>query len=356
MIVVFGIIFFTPAILIAINTIYFFVTAKNLMSKWVKVVVTFCSVFLFPLLYLRVSDIDLLNDCCNDSATFSPDHRLGIYILILLVISAHFLNYVWDRIQSPIVHVLMDLLFISGFVFNVVFAFHLEINLVLMSVIPLILYFAQMIVERHFNMLIKIEKGELISKSKFTDVLLQILSLKAIRKFPLLLVLCLPFLTVFSLIMTLFGQKPDALILAFTQTYHLGLSQLDYMCDNVVCGGHYLCSVAANGDPAIVKPVRFGDRNGGKIICNRQLLVSNAFEEVIQEKWPSLHNIIRRNYDKVGDVIHKNYTVYEKKWVSNLVYILMKPLEWMFVFVLYLVDKKPENRIARQYVNHSITK
>jgi len=30
--------------------------------------------------------------------------------------------------------------------------------------------------------------------------------------------------------------------------------------------------------------------------------------------------------------------------------VLMKPLEWFFLIVLYLFDKNPENRIALQYV------
>ena len=29
----------------------------------------------------------------------------------------------------------------------------------------------------------------------------------------------------------------------------------------------------------------------------------------------------------------------------------MKPLEWLFVIVLYAADRKPENRIAQQYMD-----
>jgi hypothetical protein len=35
--------------------------------------------------------------------------------------------------------------------------------------------------------------------------------------------------------------------------------------------------------------------------------------------------------------------------VSNIIYVLMKPLEWIFIFVLYMADRNPENRIAQQY-------
>jgi len=29
----------------------------------------------------------------------------------------------------------------------------------------------------------------------------------------------------------------------------------------------------------------------------------------------------------------------------------MKPLEWVFLFTLYLFDQNPENRIAKQYLS-----
>ncbi|MBI3137078.1 MAG: hypothetical protein HYZ15_00675 [Sphingobacteriales bacterium] len=152
-----------------------------------------------------------------------------------------------------------------------------------------------------------------------------------------------------SLLLYVVGQKPDAGIRAFTETYKLGLSQWDYKCENVQCGEHYLCSVAANGHPGIVRPVRLGKRNHHFIVCNRQLLISNAFEELIQEKFPALHRMIRLQYDKMGDRIHRNYDWYSKKWVSDLVYLAMKPAEWFFLFVLYMADHKPEQRIGRQY-------
>jgi len=37
------------------------------------------------------------------------------------------------------------------------------------------------------------------------------------------------------------------------------------------------------------------------------------------------------------------------KLQADLVYIVMKPLEWFFLICLYTFDIKPENRIAMQY-------
>lgn len=162
-----------------------------------------------------------------------------------------------------------------------------------------------------------------------------------------------PILTIITSVLLLFGQKPDSIVRAFTDTYHHGLSQLDYLCDNVDCGGHYLCSVAANGHKQIVCPIRYGERNGNKIICNRQLLIANAFEELIAQRLPRMHKVIRRQYNKVGNAIHKHYHLFNNKFISDLIYILMKPLELLFLFALYLFDTKPETRIAMQYLSKS---
>ena len=153
-----------------------------------------------------------------------------------------------------------------------------------------------------------------------------------------------------TVILLLFGQKPDSLTRAFTDTYRHGLSQLDHECAGIVCEGHYLCTIAAKGHKSFVKPIRLGTRGGQTIICNRQLLVSNAFEELLQQNFPKLHYFIRKKYDRLGNIVEKNYHLFNHKLIADIVYFLMKPLEWFFVFVLYCCDKNPENRIARQYM------
>ena len=39
-----------------------------------------------------------------------------------------------------------------------------------------------------------------------------------------------------------------------------------------------------------------------------------------------------------------------RKWIADVVYIAMKPLEIFFLLILYSFDKKPEDRIAKQYI------
>lgn len=90
-----------------------------------------------------------------------------------------------------------------------------------------------------------------------------------------------------------------------------------------------------------------GVRHGHPVVVNRQLCIANAFEQVLEEKTPRFHRFLRRNYDRYGYPFAKHI---KKKWAMDLIYYLMKPLEWIFLLVLYLVDRKPENRIAMQYI------
>ncbi len=39
---------------------------------------------------------------------------------------------------------------------------------------------------------------------------------------------------------------------------------------------------------------------------------------------------------------------------ADITYILMKPLEWIFLLVLYIFDVNPENRIVTQYIGKKL--
>lgn len=157
--------------------------------------------------------------------------------------------------------------------------------------------------------------------------------------------LVLPLAAVLEVILILCGQGVDGTVQAFTQTADWTFSQqlppppLEYK-------GHYLCTVAAGGHRKLVRPLRLGYRCGAVIVVNRQLAVANAFEELIQEQLPRLHQQVRCFYDTHGYPLSQKITT---PFRADLVYLLMKPLEWLFVIILYLFDPAPECRIARQY-------
>lgn len=155
-----------------------------------------------------------------------------------------------------------------------------------------------------------------------------------------------PVLAVLALILVVFGQRPDGVILAFTKTSDWILSG-EIAPPPVAYNTHYLCTVSLRGHKKLVKPIRFGVRRGEKIVVNRQLCVANAFEQLLEERMPGFHRAVRTFYDTYGYPISKHIN---SAWSADVVYLLMKPLEWIFVFVLYLFDAKPEDRICRQYL------
>lgn len=155
-----------------------------------------------------------------------------------------------------------------------------------------------------------------------------------------------PVFVVVAIILILLGQDYDSLVKVYTETTTWVFSQkshpppLDHR-------GHYLCTVSACGTPRIVKPILIGKRHGRAIIVNRQLQIANAFEEMISDVSPKIHSVIRRNYDRYGYNLSLKINT-EKR--SNLTYLLMKPLEWLFLLFLYLCCEKPEKKIKNQYV------
>lgn len=116
---------------------------------------------------------------------------------------------------------------------------------------------------------------------------------------------------------------------------------------NVIVDEHYLCTVAAGGHAGIVKPLRMGERHGHRVVVNRQLCIANAFEQILEERVPRFHRLVRNVYDSYGLPVAR---LIRTKFAADIVYICMKPLEWMFLIVIYLCDVKPENRIAVQYL------
>lgn len=196
------------------------------------------------------------------------------------------------------------------------------------------------------------EKDKSIYENRFLNYCYRLL-LKSTGWYTAAFVLMIPLLGILLTILVIFGQSPDSVIKAFTETSDWTLSQEISPPPIEDYSGHYLCTVALKGHKKLVKPTRIGIRHGVKIIVNRQLCVANAFEQLIQERLPKLHKLIRHIYDKYGYPLSKHITT---KWRADLVYILMKPLEWFFLIILYSFDIKPENRIAMQYTGKTAIK
>lgn len=160
------------------------------------------------------------------------------------------------------------------------------------------------------------------------------------------LVFMLPLLGIMICVLVLFGQRPDAVIKAWTETSDWSLSQR-VAPQNIMYDEHYLCTVAAGGHRKVVKPIRMGVRHGHRVTVNRQLCIANAFEQILEERTPRFHRHVRHFYDTYGFPVAR---LIRSRYVADVVYFLMKPLEWIFLIVIYFCDVKPENRIAMQYM------
>ncbi len=183
-----------------------------------------------------------------------------------------------------------------------------------------------------------------IFKSKFLKWCDTLLSKS--NKYPIIaFVLMFPLFAVVAAILVLFGQRFDASITAFTQTSDWLFSQKVAPAIEQY-GYEYLCTAAAKGHKRVVKPIRMGMRGGKRIIVNRQLCVANAFEELLQKKTPKIHRAVRKIYDAVGCPLAKKI---HKPIYADFAYIVIKPIEWFALFILYLFYRNPEEHIARQY-------
>ena len=333
-----------------VNLIYVIFSKNNEKKRPFIWIAEISGIIIAPSIFLLFFD-GPTNDCCGITAFFSPGHRLTIYVILLLSVISYFYSTIRTNLAPPLLEVLVNCFLIIGLVLSIFIAIHIQNDEIFwMLGIPAVFsFFLSRLIKNHRQIIDALTEMDWSKMHPINQACLSLLNTNIFLKFPLLMILALPVLVVLSLLLYVFGQRPDSVIRAFTETYNNRFSQWDYQCENVQCGGHYLCSVASNGHKRVVRPVRIGKRNGHYIVCNRQLLVSNAFEELIQEKYPALHRVIRKQYDKVGDMVHRNYNVYSKKWVSDIVYVIMKPAEWAFLLVLYFADRKPEQRIARQY-------
>lgn len=266
----------------------------------------------------------------------------------MVCIVAYFYSSRKNSIAPPLIEVLLNVLLIIGIALNIVIGVHVA-PFSIIGNFPILLLFIMQLVGNQRMLMQYVQEFDFEKDKGINKIAWRILCLNIWVKFPVLLLLCLPVLVILVSVLVILGQKSDSLICSFTDTYKHNLSQLDHLCENVNCDSHFLCSVAAGGHQKLVKPQRLGKRGGKLIICNRQLLIANAFEEVIQERFPHFHRFIRHHYNKVGILIHRYYGVFNNKYVADFVYIMMKPLEWSFLIFLYLFDHQPENRIALLY-------
>ena len=351
-----------PVLLSIINLIYLFNLKKDELSKRkeIKVEVTTMivgSIFMF----LASSFVGIKYKDWNERifpdeihTPIATEMMLTICIFILVSILGYLvLRFVKINKLSPLALVLaMSALYIGAIVAGLWIGqvFKIDAKNLILILFPLnvIVIFIKVIKDVIIKWNAEYKDNKRVLKdNKLINLCNKILN-NALNWPWLALVFMVPLLGILIGVLAVFGQAPDSVIKAFTEISEWNLStKLPAQSLESSTNGHYLCTVAAGGHKEIVKPIRLGRRGGKYIVVNRQLCIANAFEQIIEEKTPKFHYVVRSFYDKYGYPVAKHIN---SKYTADFVYFLMKPLEWIFLIVIYLFDNKPENRIAIQYL------
>ncbi len=270
------------------------------------------------------------------------EHKATVIVFASLsVIAPLLLNLIGRRAVPPLISVILMAVTYAGFAMEVLLSLQISYHWLIFANIFMMDVRAILNAIRNFR---EHHRERTVYKSRVLNYIQEVFYTSS--SWPVLaLLFLLPVIGVTVWILTLFGQAPDAAIRAFTETADWRLSE-KIAPPELFYDEHYLCTVAAGGHKKIVRPLRKGIRHGHPVVVNRQLQIANAFEQILEERTPRLHRAVRGFYDKYGFPIAR---LIRSKAAADVVYILMKPLEWLFLLVLYLTDTKPENRIAIQY-------
>ncbi|HHG6294229.1 TPA: DUF6688 family protein [Streptococcus suis] len=275
----------------------------------------------------------------------------GQFFLLLLGVLAYLvLNIYQTRLLPPLLTVLLISCQYPSFVFAVLWTIQLstliETDFFTYCYLCLVPFNICLIYSRTILQTIQLWQAEIAKQSAPRFPRLSALLQKSLSLPIWLLFFSLPYLAVLGSYLILFGQKPDQLLQMWTETSDWALSE-KISPPNTFYDEHYLCTVGLLVTANWSNPFVWGERHGHRVVVNRQLQIANAFEQILEERCPRLHRCIRSNYDRYGYPISKHI---RNAWQADLIYLIMKPAEWFFLFVIYLHDCQPENRIAGQYL------
>ena len=301
---------------------------------------------------------ELSNQYLNSYTPLSFQHILTFVVFFILGLLVYFILINFNGKMAPLLYVISCSILLINIALNVTYFTHtfrvknLEVtsSYMIKALGRHLIYLSMMYVSLLKQSMDKVRSVEGEKNKIYNNILVNKLYkifIKYETNVGFWTLFIFPVLMVIQLFLVLFGQKPDSFIQVFLDTSTYNYSKVIPPDPVIIPGdGHYLCTVAARGHEKVVKPLRSGVRNGKRITVNRQLMVANAFENILEQYTPKLHKIIRDIYDKYGYPLSKHIN---SKISADILYYLMKPLEWGFLVVLYCVDNNPENRINIQY-------
>jgi hypothetical protein len=175
----------------------------------------------YPLLYIW---LDMVG---GYHPTLAPAYRLTFDTLVMLCDAAYFYASYRKKLAWPLLEVIVNCLLLLGVLLDL--ALGIQIDFVpawVFFILPVTTLFAGMLVDNH-KLACRCGDGRISTEKE--DPLItgcrRIVFLHPLLKFPVLLLACLPVLGVPAGALVLFGQRPDAIVRAFTDTCGHGFSQ-----------------------------------------------------------------------------------------------------------------------------------
>ena len=355
MMLIYGIVAFVIPGILTVWNIYNCVAEKPKSEKLISTLTVFIGgIFYWALYTLTFEEAGEWYEQVNVMQyhySLSSEYGL-IHIIVFLGFIGYFvLLYVRADALTPLMSALSISLLICLNVIRIAYALQISKNVdgtecLLYVYHANILLLSARVIHRHMKEEAEVFRERLSSGGEHKKISRIYNVIDSLSKYSVFIFVVLFFvIALVEIVFVLLGQGLDAPIKAFTETADWTFSK-QIPPPPLEHDGHYLCTVAAGGHRKVVKPLRYGTRKNETIVVNRQLCIANAFEELIQERMPRFHRRIRYIYDTYGYPLSKKITTPTR---ADLIYILMKPLEWVFLIVLYTFDLRPEQRIARQY-------
>ena len=168
-----------------------------------------CIVIILPTWFLLTFDLPHENDCCSDSAIFSPEHRIGIYTLIVLSAIAFVISIFRKNIFPPIAELFLNLFLLLGLFLNIVFCKHLTTDEYesiwwIFGNIPIIMLLLVELADNQKLLKTHFKENSYSADNLFGKLCLSVLKLKPIFKYPILTVILVPVIMLLSLFLILF--------------------------------------------------------------------------------------------------------------------------------------------------------
>ena len=257
----------------------------------------------------RLRIFELTEMKANGYASLANEHIMTVIVLLTFGLFSHLIIRFKSDELSPIIYVGSTTMVILNVIFSGFYLTHtgfphdgeqFSVWFLQAGFLSLLfLYIAGLKVS--LNLYLENQHGKgIVDNNKFLLFLYRVSD--GYRKVPRLWAISFfPILVIIQLILVLFGQPLDSFIRVFLDTSSFNYSNIPAPKPEIVEGdGHYLCTVSAKGHKRLVKPIRAGIRGGLRIPVNRQLLIANAFENILEQYMPNCHKAIRAFYDRYG--------------------------------------------------------